>query len=116
MSQVTIYHNPSCGTSRNVLEMIRERGIEPSIVQYLKTPPSRQEMRKLIADAGLSVREALRTKGGPYEELGLADPKWTDEQLLDFMQQHPVLLNRPFVVTPKGTRLCRPKETVLEIL
>lgn len=116
MDNVTIYHNPNCGTSRNVLEIIRERGIEPTIVQYLKTPPSRATVAKMIADAGITVRQALRIKGSPYEELGLADPKWTDDQLLDFIGQHPILLERPFVVTPRGTRLCRPKESVLDIL
>ena len=116
MSDVTIYHNPNCGTSRNVLEIIRGRGIEPAVVQYLKTPPSRAAVKKMIGDAGLTVRQALRTKGSPYEELGLADPKWTDAQLLDFIEQHPILLERPFVVTPLGTRLCRPKESVLDIL
>jgi arsenate reductase len=116
MDNVTIYHNPNCSTSRNVLEIIRERGIEPTVVQYLKTPPSRATVAKMIADAGRTVREALRVKCPPYEELGLADPKWTDEQLLDFIDQHPILLERPFVVTPRGTRLCRPKESVLDIL
>lgn len=116
MDNVTIYHNPNCGTSRNVLEIIRERGIEPTIVQYLKTPPSRATVAKMIADAGITVRQALRIKGSPYQELGLADPKWTDDQLLDFIGQHPILLERPFVVTPRGTRLCRPKESVLDIL
>ena len=116
MSDVTIYHNPSCSTSRNVLDIIRGRGIEPAVIQYLKTPPSRAAVKKMIADAGRTVRQALRAKGPLYEELGLADPKWTDDQLLDFIEQHPVLLERPFVVTPLGTRLCRPKESVLEIL
>lgn len=116
MDNVTIYHNPNCGTSRNVLDIIRERGIEPTVVQYLKTPPSRATVAKMIADAGITVRQALRIKGSPYEELGLADPKWTDEQLLDFIEQHPILLERPFVVTSRGTRLCRPKESVLDIL
>jgi arsenate reductase len=116
MSDVTIYHNPSCGTSRNVLGIIREHGIEPTVIQYLKTPPKKAALKKLIADAGLTVREALRIRGTPYEELGLSDPKWTDSQLLDFIEQHPILLERPFVVTTLGTRLCRPKETVREIL
>jgi arsenate reductase len=116
MNTVTIYHNPACGTSRNVLAMIRNSGEEPVIIEYLKTPPSRATLVKLLADAGLSVREALREKGTPYAELGLGDPKWTDAQLLDFMEQHPILMNRPLVVTPLGTHLCRPAETVLDIL
>jgi arsenate reductase len=116
MSNITIYHNPNCGTSRNVLAMLRERGEEPNIIEYLKTPPARATLVKLLADAGLSVREALREKGTPYEELGLGDPKWTDDQLLDFIGQHPILMNRPIVSTPLGARLCRPAEVVLEIL
>jgi len=113
---VTIYHNPSCGTSRNVLAMIRQSGEEPEIVEYLKNPPSRARLIALIEAMGISVRALLREKGTPYAELGLADPKWSDEQLLDFMLAHPILINRPIVVTPKGTRLCRPSETVLELL
>lgn len=113
---VTIYHNPACGTSRNVLALIRNAGIEPSVIEYLKTPPDRATLVKLIADAGLSVRAALRVKCEPYEQLGLRDPKWSDAQLLDCMLAHPLLINRPFVVTPLGTRLCRPSEQVLEIL
>ena len=113
---VTIYHNPKCGTSRNVLEMIRNAGIEPTVVEYLKTPPSRETVAKLIADAGISVRDALRQKGTPYDELGLGEEKWTDDQLLDFIQEHPILLNRPFVSGPEGTALCRPSETVLDLL
>ena len=116
MSNVTIYHNPNCGTSRNVLGLIRNSGEEPTIIEYLKTPPSRETLVKLLADANLSVREALREKGTPYAELGLDDPKWTDEQLLDFIGQYPILMNRPIVVTPLGTKLCRPSETVLDIL
>lgn len=117
MSDVTIFHNPDCGTSRNTLALIRHAGIEPRIVEYLKTPPSRDELRRLLAEMGMSVREVLREKGTPYGELGLADPKWTDEQLLDFIQQHPILLNRPIVRTRLGTRLCRPaSESVLELL
>lgn len=116
MTGIIIYHNPNCGTSRNTLAMIRERGIEPIVIEYLKTPPSRDELVKLIKASGLSVRQVLREKGSPFEELGLADPKWTDEQLIDFMMQHPMLINRPIVVTPKGVRLCRPKELVLDIL
>ncbi|CAN7475636.1 arsenate reductase (glutaredoxin) [Rhizobium sp. LjRoot98] len=113
---VKIYHNPACGTSRNTLEMIRNAGIEPTVIEYLKTPPSREELAKMISDAGLSVREAIREKGTPYEELGLDDPALTDDQLLDAMLKHPILINRPFVVTPLGTRLSRPSEVVLDIL
>ena len=109
MSNITIYHNPACGTSRNTLEMIRNSGTEPTIIYYLETPPTRDELVKLIADMGISVR-AL------YEELGLAEDKFTDDRLIDFMLQHPILINRPIVVTPLGTRLCRPSEVVLEIL
>jgi arsenate reductase len=113
---VTIYHNPDCGTSRNTLAMIRQSGAEPTVLQYLKTPPDRETVVKLIADAGLTVREALRRKDTPFEELGLGDPAKSDDDLLDAIAEHPVLLNRPFVVTPKGTRLCRPSEIVLDIL
>ncbi|HET8597488.1 MAG TPA: arsenate reductase (glutaredoxin) [Castellaniella sp.] len=116
MSAITIYHNPACGTSRNVLALIRNSGEEPTVVEYLKTPPDRATLVKLLADAGLSVRDILREKGTPYAELALGDARWTDEQLLDFIEQHPVLINRPIVVTPLGTRLCRPSETVLDIL
>ena len=116
MAEVTIFHNPACGTSRNTLALIRERGIEPRVVEYLKTPPSKEEVRQLLAEMGLSVRAVLREKGTPHAELGLDDPKWTDEQLLDFIQQHPILLQRPVVRTPRGTKLCRPAETVLELL
>ena len=116
MAEATIYHNPNCGTSRNTLALLRHAGIEPQVVEYLKTPPSKEQLRKLISDAGLSVRDALREKGTPYAELDLGNPKWTDEQLLDFIGQHPILLNRPLVVTELGTRLCRPSEAVLEIL
>ncbi|HCF7587082.1 TPA: arsenate reductase (glutaredoxin) [Pseudomonas aeruginosa] len=116
MSTITIYHNPACGTSRNVLALIRNSGEEPTVIEYLKTPPDRATLVKLLADAGLSVRDVLREKGTPYAELGLGDPKWTDEQLLDFIEPHPVLMNRPIVVTPLGTRLCRPSEAVLDIL
>ena len=112
----TLYHNPACGTSRNTLAMIRNAGIEPTVIEYLKTPPDRATLLKLIADAGLTVRTALREKCEPYEQLGLADPKWSDEELLGFIDQHPILINRPFVVTELGTRLCRPSERVLEIL
>lgn len=116
MSTTTIYHNPSCGTSRNTLAILRHSGIEPEVIEYLKTPPSKEQLRKLLADANLSVRDILREKGTPYAELGLADPKWTDDQLLDFIGQHPILMNRPIVATPLGTKLCRPSEEVLEIL
>ncbi|MGO6743462.1 arsenate reductase (glutaredoxin) [Rhizobium ruizarguesonis] len=113
---VTIYHNPECGTSRNTLAMIQNAGIEPSVIEYLKNPPSREQLIKVIADAGLSVREAIREKGTPYAELGLDNIDLTDEQLLDAMLKDPILINRPFVVTPLGTRLSRPSELVLEIL
>jgi len=113
---VTIYHNPACGTSRNTLEMIRNAGIEPTVIEYLKTPPSRDALMKMIADAGLTVREAIREKGTPYQELGLDNPALTDDQLLNAMLKDPILINRPFVVTPLGTRLSRPSEVVLDIL
>ncbi|EFC4353998.1 glutaredoxin-dependent arsenate reductase [Escherichia coli] len=116
MSNITIYHNPACGTSRNTLEMIRNSGTEPTIVYYLETPPARDELVKLIVDMGISVRALLRKNVEPYEELGLAEDKFTDDQLIDFMLQYPILINRPIVVTPLGTRLCRPSEVVLEIL
>lgn len=114
--EVTIYHNPMCGTSRNTLAMIRHAGIEPTVVDYLQTPPSRETLEQMIAAAGLSVREAVREKGTPYAELGLDDPSLSDEQLIDAMIAHPALINRPFVVSPMGTRLCRPSEAVLDIL
>jgi arsenate reductase len=114
--EATIYHNPACGTSRNTLAMIRDAGIEPRVIEYLKTPPSRSELAAMIKAAGLTVREAIREKGTPYHELGLDDPKLSDAALLDAMVAHPILINRPIVVTPKGTRLCRPAERVLEIL
>ncbi|MDM9622398.1 arsenate reductase (glutaredoxin) [Rhizobium sp. AC44/96] len=113
---VTIYHNPDCGTSRNTLAMIRNTGIEPTVIEYLKTTPSREEMVKMIADAGLTVREAIREKGTPYAALGLDNADLTDDQLLDAMLQYPILINRPFVITPMGTRLARPSEVVLDIL
>ncbi|WP_137130510.1 arsenate reductase (glutaredoxin) [Rhizobium sp. FY34] len=113
---VTIYHNPECGTSRNTLAMIRNAGIEPTVIEYLDTPPARDVLARMIADAGLSVREAIREKGTPYGELGLDNPSLGEEQLLDAMLAHPILINRPFVVTPLGTRLSRPSEVVLEIL
>ena len=112
----TIYHNPDCGTSRNTLAMIRNAGIEPIVVEYLKTPPSRATLQELIARAGMTVRAAIREKGTPYVSLGLADPALTDDQLLDAMLAHPILINRPFVATPIGVRLCRPSELVLDIL
>ncbi len=113
---VTIYHNPECGTSRNTLAMIRNAGIEPTVIEYLKTPPTRERLRELIAKSGLSVRAAVRQKGTPYAELGLDAPLVTDEDLLDAMIEHPILINRPFVETPHGVRLCRPSEVVLDIL
>ncbi|GJD79556.1 arsenate reductase (glutaredoxin) [Methylobacterium gregans] len=113
---VVVYHNPACGTSRNTLAMIRNAGVEPHVVEYLKSPPSRTLLKQLLARAGLSVRDALREKGTPYAELGLADPALTDDQLLDAVEAHPVLLNRPLVVSPKGVRLCRPSEAVLDLL
>lgn len=116
MTNVTIYHNPSCGTSRNTLALIRHAGIEPTVIEYLKTPPSKDTLRGLVAAIGKPVRALLRERGTPYAELGLGDPKWTDEQLLDFIGQYPILMNRPVVVTPLGTKLCRPSEEVLELL
>ncbi len=113
---ITIYHNPACGTSRNTLAMIRNSGAEPRVIEYLKTPPSRAELADLIARMGITPRQLLREKGTPYHELGLADAKWTDDQLIDFMMAHPILINRPIVVTPLGVRLCRPSEVVLDIL
>ena len=113
---VTIYHNPDCGTSRNTLAMIRQSGAEPTVIEYLKAPPSREKLVELIAAMGIPVRALLREKGTPYKELGLDDAKWTDDDLLDFMVRHPILINRPIVVTPKGVKLCRPSEAVLEIL
>ena len=116
MSEVVIYHNPECGTSRNTLAMIRNAGIEPTIIEYLRHPPSRDELASMIAAAGMTVRQALREKGTPFQELGLGDPGLSDEQLLDAMMAHPILINRPFVITRRGTRLCRPSEVVLDIL
>ncbi|MGI3087690.1 glutaredoxin-dependent arsenate reductase [Yersinia pseudotuberculosis] len=116
MSNVTIYHNPACGTSRNTLELIRNSGTEPTVILYLETPPSREVLVKLIADMGITVRALLRKNVEPYEQLGLAEETFSDDQLVDFMLQHPILINRPIVVTPLGTRLCRPSEAVLEIL
>lgn len=113
---LTIYHNPDCGSSRNTLALIRNSGVEPVVVEYLKTPPSRKKLVELIAALGMPVRELLRRKGTPYDELGLDDPALSDDQLLDAMVAHPILMNRPIVVTPLGTRLCRPSEAVLDIL
>ena len=116
MPDITIYHNPACGTSRNVLAMIRNSGVEPTVIEYLKNPPSTQQIQAWLAAMGATVRQVLREKGTPYAELDLGNPKWTDEELLAFIQQHPILLNRPFVITPLGVRLCRPSEVVLDIL
>ena len=116
MSNITIYHNPACGTSRNTLEMIRNSGNEPTIINYLDTPPTRDELIKLISDMGITVRALLRKNVEPYEQLGLDEDKFSDEQLIGFMLQHPILMNRPVVVTPLGTRLCSPSEIVLDIL
>jgi len=113
---ITIYHNPDCGTSRNTLALIRNSGVEPVVVEYLRTPPGRAKLVELIAALGVPVRGVLREKGTPHAELGLDNPKWTDDELIDFMVAHPILMNRPIVVTPLGTRLCRPSEVVLEIL
>jgi arsenate reductase len=113
---VTIYHNPSCGTSRNTLAMIRDSGEEPEVIEYLKTPPDRARILELVKAMGISVRDLLREKGTPYAELGLADPKWSDDELIDFMLAHPILINRPIVVTEKGAKLCRPSEAVLDLL
>ncbi|MBR1207392.1 MULTISPECIES: arsenate reductase (glutaredoxin) [unclassified Bradyrhizobium] len=113
---ITIYHNPDCGTSRNTLAMIRQSGEEPEIVEYLKTPPSRDKLIALIAAMGMTPRALLREKGTPYGALDLANPKWSDDELIDFMIAHPILINRPIVVSPKGVRLCRPSEAVLDLL
>jgi arsenate reductase len=113
---ITIYHNPDCGTSRNTLAMIRQTGEEPTVIEYLKTPPTRERLNELIAAMGISVRGLLREKGTPYKELGLGDPTLTDDALLDAMMAHPILINRPIVVTPKGVKLCRPSEAVLDVL
>jgi arsenate reductase len=115
-SDVTIYHNPACGTSRNTLALIRNTGIEPTIIEYLNTPPTRSELTQLIQDAKLTVREAIRKNVDPYRDLALDREDWTDEQLISFMLEYPILINRPFVVTERGTRLCRPSELVLDIL
>jgi len=113
---VTIYHNPDCGTSRNTLAMIRQSGVEPTVIEYLKTPPFREKLVELIKAMGIPVRALLREKGTPFREFGLDDPKWTDDELIDQMLAHPILINRPIVVTPEGVKLCRPSETVLELL
>jgi arsenate reductase (glutaredoxin) len=113
---ITIYHNPACGTSRNTLAMIRQSGAEPRVVEYLKTPPTREELERLIREMKIKPRDLLREKGTPYKELGLDDPKWSDEELIGFMLAHPILINRPIVVTERGVRLCRPSEAVLDIL
>ncbi|HEX7921058.1 MAG TPA: arsenate reductase (glutaredoxin) [Bradyrhizobium sp.] len=113
---ITIYHNPACGTSRNTLAMIRQSGEEPEIVEYLKTPPSRDKLIGLIAAMGMTPRALLREKGTPYAALDLANPKWSDDELIDFMMAHPILINRPIVVSPKGVKLCRPSEAVLDLL
>lgn len=116
MPEVSMFHNPDCGTSRNVLALIRYAGIEPNVIEYLKTPPSKESLRELLSAMGMGVRQLLREKGTPYAELDLGNPKWSDEDLLNFIGQHPILMNRPVVVTPLGTKLCRPSEAVLELL
>jgi arsenate reductase (glutaredoxin) len=113
---ITIFHNPNCGTSRNTLALIRNSGVEPEVVLYLETPPSKDQLKRLISDMSIPVRDVLRQNGTPYEALDLGHPKWSDEELLDFMMVHPILINRPIVVTPIGTKLCRPSEAVLDIL
>lgn len=113
---ITIYHNPACGTSRNTLAMIRQSGEEPEIIEYLKTPLLRDTLVELMTRMGIGPRELLRQKGTPYAELDLGNPKWADDQLIDFMVEHPILINRPIVVTPLGAKLCRPSEAVLDIL
>jgi len=116
MTSVTIYHNPKCGTSRNTLAMIRQSGVEPTVIEYLKTPPTRDELKSLLLRMQVSVRDVLRQKGTPYDELDLGNQKWTDDELLGFIEQHPILINRPIVASLLGVRLCRPSERVLEIL
>jgi arsenate reductase len=116
MTEVTIYHNPDCGTSRNTLALIRNAGVAPTVIEYLKTPPDRETLQSLISRMGIRPRDLLREKGTPYAELGLADARWTDDELVDQMLTHPVLINRPIVITPWGVRLCRPSEVVLDIL
>ncbi len=116
MTDITIYHNPACGTSRNTLALIRNSGAVPEVIEYLKTPPGKIRLQQLLAAMGIAARALLRQKGTPYEELGLGDPKWTEDELVDFMVQHPILMNRPVVITPLGAKLCRPSELVLDIL
>jgi arsenate reductase len=116
MSDITIFHNPGCGTSRNVLALIRNSGVEPIVVEYLKTPPTRARLVEVLAAMGIGVRDLLRRKGTPYDDLKLDEAHWTDDQLLDFIVAHPILMNRPIVVSPLGTRLCRPSEAVLDLL
>jgi arsenate reductase len=116
MASITIYHNPACGTSRNTLALIRNSGAEPEVIEYLKTPPSKERLQQLLAALGIGARDLLRQKGTPYEELALGDPKWTDDELLDCIVQHSILMNRPVVITPLGAKLCRPSELVLDIL
>lgn len=113
---ITIYHNPACGTSRNTLAMIRQSGEEPKVIEYLQTPPSRETLLDLMKRMGIGPRELLRQKGTPYADLDLGNPSWTDDQLIDFMMEHPILINRPIVITPRGVKLCRPSEVVLDIL
>jgi arsenate reductase (glutaredoxin) len=113
---ITIYHNPKCGTSRNTLEMIRKSGLEPQVIEYLKSPPNRDELVDLIARMGIPVRDLLRQKGTPFDELSLGEDRWSDDQLIDFMIEHPILINRPVVVSEKGVRLCRPSEKVIDLL
>ena len=115
-ASITIFHNPACGTSRNTLALIRNSGVEPHVVEYLKIPPGRAKLVELVAALGVPVREVLRRKGTPYDELQLDDPRWSDDDLIDFVVAHPILMNRPIVVTPLGTRLCRPSEAVLDVL
>ncbi|MDR3368898.1 arsenate reductase (glutaredoxin) [Rhodoferax sp.] len=116
MTHITIYHNPSCETSRNTLALILNSGVEPVVIEYLKSPPGKERLQQLVQAMGIGARALLRQKGTPYDELGLGDPKWTEAELIDFMVQHPILMNRPVVVTPLGTKLCRPSEAVLDIL
>ncbi len=116
MANITIYHNPACGTSRNTLALIRNSGVEPEVIEYLKTPPTKAQLQELLAAMGIGARALLREKGTPFAELGLSDAKWSDDELLDFVVQHPILMNRPVVLTPLGARLCRPSELVLDIL
>jgi arsenate reductase len=116
MASITIYHNPACGTSRNTLALIRNSGVEPEVIEYLKTPPTKARLQELLQAMGIGARALLREKGTPFAELGLDDAKWSDNELLDFVVQHPILMNRPVVVTPLGTKLCRPSEAVLDIL